>query len=147
MWQGPARPCGGRGAHGPRSNTNRRRGRSRNTRRRRSAKNPSAKNPSTKSPSAIANRIRQSSRTRPARKRRARAPRARLSLWLWPRARLRQQAWRAVRRAPRAVHLLMVLAVLGAAALAVNGIFQVLRKPTELFFPVSGALNKLPDET
>jgi hypothetical protein len=41
----------------------------------------------------------------------------------------------------------MVLAVLGAAALAVNGIYQVLRKPTELFFPVSGALNKLPGET
>jgi hypothetical protein len=52
-----------------------------------------------------------------------------------------------VRRAPGAVQLLLVLAVLGAAALAVNGVYQVLRKPTELFFPVSGALNKLPDET
>ena len=37
--------------------------------------------------------------------------------------------------------------VLATLALAVNGVYQVLRKPTELFFPVSGALNKFPDET
>ena len=37
--------------------------------------------------------------------------------------------------------------VLVTLALAVNGIYQVLRKPTELFFPVSGALNKFPEET
>jgi hypothetical protein len=42
---------------------------------------------------------------------------------------------------------LVALAVLAAIALAVNGIYQVLRKPTELFFPVSGALNKVPEET
>jgi hypothetical protein len=41
----------------------------------------------------------------------------------------------------------MALIVLAALALAVNGVYQVLRKPTELFFPVSSALNKLPDET
>ena len=34
-----------------------------------------------------------------------------------------------------------------AALFAVNWIVQVARKPTELFFPVSGALNKTPAET
>ena len=34
-----------------------------------------------------------------------------------------------------------------AAAFAVNWIVQVWRKPTELFFPVSGVLNKTPAET
>ena len=29
----------------------------------------------------------------------------------------------------------------------VNGVYQVMRKPTELFFPVSGTLNKTPAET
>ena len=40
--------------------------------------------------------------------------------------------------------MLGVLAVLG---LAINVIYQVARKPTELFFPVSGTLNKTPSET
>jgi hypothetical protein len=45
------------------------------------------------------------------------------------------------------LQLSVALVVLAAIALAVNGVYQVLRKPTELFFPVSGALNKTPDET
>ncbi len=81
------------------------------------------------------------------RKRRARTPRARLRLWLWPGAPLRRRIWRAARRAPGWAQLLVALAVLATVALGVNGIYQVLRKPTELFFPVSGALNKLPAET
>src|ERR1044071_9832171 len=41
-----------------------------------------------------------------------------------------------------------VLAVgLLALAFAVNWLVQVARKPTELFFPVSGVLNKTPAET
>jgi hypothetical protein len=36
---------------------------------------------------------------------------------------------------------------LAAAALAVNWVYQVVRKPAELFFPVSGALDKTPGET
>ena len=39
---------------------------------------------------------------------------------------------------------IVVLAALWAVA---NGIYQVIRKPTELFFPVSGTLYKLPSET
>jgi hypothetical protein len=42
----------------------------------------------------------------------------------------------------------LVLLVLAAAlALATNAAYQVARKPTELFFPVSGALYKTPAET
>jgi hypothetical protein len=40
----------------------------------------------------------------------------------------------------------ITLAVL-AAALALNWVYQVVRKPTELFFPVSGVLWKTPTET
>jgi hypothetical protein len=32
-------------------------------------------------------------------------------------------------------------------ALVINGLYQVVRKPAELFFPVSGALNKAPTQT
>jgi Transglycosylase SLT domain len=39
----------------------------------------------------------------------------------------------------------LMLAALGG--LALNGLYQVVRKPTELFFPVSGVLFKTPPET
>ena len=41
------------------------------------------------------------------------------------------------------------IAVLGVVALAfaLNALYQVMRKPTELFFPVSGVLSKTPAET
>ncbi len=39
------------------------------------------------------------------------------------------------------------LAVLALLALTSNWIYQVIRKPTELFFPVSGVLYKTPTET
>ncbi|HEV2286253.1 MAG TPA: hypothetical protein VGR80_09435, partial [Steroidobacteraceae bacterium] len=40
-----------------------------------------------------------------------------------------------------------VCAALVLLALLVNGVYQLVRKPTELFFPVSGALYKMPGET
>ncbi|HET9388186.1 MAG TPA: hypothetical protein VFO44_00930 [Steroidobacteraceae bacterium] len=40
-----------------------------------------------------------------------------------------------------------LLLVLGGAAVAINWVYQVVRKPSELFFPVSGALYKTPAET
>jgi hypothetical protein len=43
--------------------------------------------------------------------------------------------------------LLIGLPVVAGAALAINGVYQVVRKPTELFFPVSGVLAKTPQET
>ena len=71
----------------------------------------------------------------------------RLRLALWPSARLRGRAWRLWRGAPASLQLLIAVAMLVGVALAVNGVYQVLRKPTELFFPVSDALNKVPAET
>ena len=41
----------------------------------------------------------------------------------------------------------MVLAVVLVLSLALNSVYQVIHKPSELFFPVSGALNKTPAET
>ncbi len=52
-----------------------------------------------------------------------------------------------MRRAPGPLQAVLALVVLATLALAINGVYQVLRKPTELFFPVSGALNKFPEET
>ena len=41
----------------------------------------------------------------------------------------------------------MLVLVLLAAWAGVNWGYQVIRKPTELFFPVSGAFDKMPAET
>jgi hypothetical protein len=54
------------------------------------------------------------------------------------------QAWRA---APLAARVLCGAAVVVTLWSAVNGAYQVARKPAELFFPVSGAFFKTPDET
>jgi hypothetical protein len=45
------------------------------------------------------------------------------------------------------MRIVIVLAITAVLALAINWIFQVVRKPTELFFPVSGTLFKTPTET
>ena len=52
-----------------------------------------------------------------------------------------------MRRASAPVQLFLALTGLLALALAVNWTYQVIRKPSELFFPVSGALYKTPPET
>lgn len=54
---------------------------------------------------------------------------------------------RRVRRAPRLLQVALLLATAALAALAVNGLYQLVRKPTELLFPVSAALDKAPDAT
>jgi hypothetical protein len=41
----------------------------------------------------------------------------------------------------------MLAVALGALWLSVNWVYQVVRKPSELFFPVSGTLNKTPAQT
>ncbi len=48
---------------------------------------------------------------------------------------------------PLAVRVLVLAVVILLVWSAVNWTYQVLRKPTELFFPVSGALWKTPPET
>jgi hypothetical protein len=68
-------------------------------------------------------------------------------LSLWPAAAARRRWWRRWRRAPAAGRLLIGLLLAVAAALLLNALYQVVRKPTELFFPVSGVLAKTPEET
>lgn len=43
--------------------------------------------------------------------------------------------------------IILALIGLAAAVLLANWLYQVVRKPAELFFPVSGALDKTPQET
>ena len=54
---------------------------------------------------------------------------------------------RAYRRAPLPVQLVVATLALGLVWLSLNWIYQVVRKPSELFFPVSGTLYKTPAET
>ena len=54
---------------------------------------------------------------------------------------------RAFGHAPGFVQGAVVIAVVAVAWFTVNGLYQVIRKPSELFFPVSGTLNKTPSET
>jgi hypothetical protein len=55
--------------------------------------------------------------------------------------------WRAFRRAPLAVKIMGTAVLIFILWLSVNWIYQVIRKPSELFFPVSGTLYKTPSET
>jgi hypothetical protein len=61
------------------------------------------------------------------------------------------RAWRRVRRwwrpAPRPAKFIMAALIVLILWLGINWIYQVLRKPSELFFPVSGTLYKSPAET
>jgi hypothetical protein len=76
------------------------------------------------------------------------APRARVGT---PRKRSRARAkrvgWGALRHVPKPLRFIMAGLLLTVLALAVNWAYQVARKPSELLFPVSGALNKTPAET
>jgi len=66
---------------------------------------------------------------------------------LWPSARLRRRWFRALRSAPVFVQVIIGTAAVFTLWLAVNWTYQVIRKPSELFFPVSGTLYKTPTET
>ena len=68
--------------------------------------------------------------------------------------RMRRRRFRALRRAfkalwaaPLAIRAGFGLLAVVALSFAVNWAYQVIRKPAELFFPVSGALSKAPAET
>jgi hypothetical protein len=56
-------------------------------------------------------------------------------------------ARRKLARAPRAVRIAGTVAILLAAVALTNLVYQVIRKPTELFFLVGNALDKEPAET
>jgi hypothetical protein len=66
---------------------------------------------------------------------------------LWPTLATRRRWLRRLRRAPPTARLLLALLLAVTAALLVNVLYQLLRKPTELFFPVSGVLAKTPAQT
>jgi len=55
--------------------------------------------------------------------------------------------WRKLRRAPLALQIGIALGICIAIWLAANALVQLARKPSEIFSPVSGALDKLPAET
>jgi len=78
--------------------------------------------------------------------RRTRRRRFRLAR-LWPRARTRRRALKALRATPLALRLVAGAVVVAGLLFTANWLVQVVRKPTELFFPVSGTLDKLPPET
>src|SRR3989454_1518879 len=75
------------------------------------------------------------------RARRARIPSVR------PIFRLGRRALVVLLALPLVLRILVAAVVVLAVWSAVNWAYQVLRKPTELFFPVSGALSKTPPET
>jgi hypothetical protein len=65
----------------------------------------------------------------------------------WPRARTWRRWWRAFRKAPLTAQFIVGAVGLVTLWLCVNWMYQVVRKPSELFFPVSGTLYKTPAET
>ena len=64
-----------------------------------------------------------------------------------PRKRFLRSALRQLRSAPPGLVALGALTAFVVLWLAMNALVQVARKPTELFFPVSGVLHKTPVET
>jgi hypothetical protein len=58
-----------------------------------------------------------------------------------------KRALRAFAGAPKGLQAAVVIVLLGLLWFVVNGLYQVIRKPSELFFPVSGTLNKTPSAT
>ena len=55
--------------------------------------------------------------------------------------------WRKLNAVPKTVRIVIIAATILAVFFATNLVYQVLRKPTEVFAPVSGAFNKTPAET
>jgi hypothetical protein len=89
---------------------------------------------------------RMASRT-PVRGATRRAKRRARRLRLWPARALRRRWLRGLRRAPLALRVSLGVLLAVILALSVNAFYQVIRKPTELLFPVSGTLYKTPQET
>src|SRR5262245_24425321 len=79
----------------------------------------------------------------PPRRRRRRRSRKAVARWQQP----ARWAWRQLTAAPRPLRLAVMTAALLALIVVTNTAYQVVRKPTEMFFPVSGALAKEPAAT
>jgi hypothetical protein len=86
-----------------------------------------------------------------ARRKRASARRRSSSFkWLrqwWPSVAVRKRWMRAFSHTPATLQFAVLGAVLVVLWFGLNWIYQVVRKPSELFFPVSGVLYKMPEET
>src|SRR5882724_12356210 len=66
---------------------------------------------------------------------------------VWPVTRSARRALSALLVTPLAIRILVGAVAVLVVWSAVNWLYQVVRKPTELFFPVSGVLAKAPPET
>src|SRR5882724_5819448 len=58
-----------------------------------------------------------------------------------------RMAWRKLDRVPLALRVIVITAAALSVLSATNIAYQVIRKPTELFFPFSNAFDKMPAET
>jgi hypothetical protein len=65
----------------------------------------------------------------------------------WPSARTRRRVWATLRGSPPAVQVAVLSVIFVVLFFAVNWTYQVVRKPSELFFPISGSFYKGPAET
>jgi hypothetical protein len=86
-------------------------------------------------------------RSAPRRPRARRARLARVRPLLRSLARALRRAGQALLAAPLAVRIVVLAVALVVVWSAANWTYQVIRKPSELFFPVSGTLTKAPAET
>jgi hypothetical protein len=86
------------------------------------------------------------SRAASASPRRTRRRRVRLAL-VRPLSRSLRRALQELWAAPPLVRILAGTAVVLVLLLTLNWLYQVIRKPAEMFFPVSGTLHKTPSET
>ena len=66
---------------------------------------------------------------------------------IWPKAATRRRWLKFFLSTPLTVQVVLVLLVTVTLWFGINWIYQVIRKPSELFFPVSGTLYKTPAET
>jgi hypothetical protein len=85
--------------------------------------------------------------TASARKPRKKPKRRFAILKFWPNARVRRRWWRKFCGLSTGKRVLAGFALVLLLWLSLNWAYQVMRKPSELFFPVSGALFKTPYET
>lgn len=66
---------------------------------------------------------------------------------LWPSAQTRRKLVKAFKRLPTAVQITAAAAIAVVVSLGLNFAYQVVRKPSELFFPISGQFYKSPTAT
>ncbi len=81
------------------------------------------------------------------RRKRPRLSLAKIVAGLWPKRSTRRRWWKRYRRLSPPLQIVAGAAGAVLVWFAINLLYQVARKPTELFFPVSGTLYKSPADT